>query len=101
MNLRGTHYRALTAPPGRPVAFWSCGGCGIWICDEWGPAVPYGAVDHGDGTENHGYGRVKNNLDAIAQIPEVQGWPELRRFLEFLNAQQSPKNSGGLWVLRC
>jgi len=88
-------YRGLTAPPVQPVALWSGGGCGIWISDEWGPAVPYGPVDHGDGTQNHGYVRLKDDLGFVGRIPEVEGWPELQRFLEVLNAPASPVESVG------
>jgi hypothetical protein len=88
-------YRGLTAPLRQRIALWSGGGCGIWISDEWGPAVPYGPVDHGDGTRNHGYVRLKDDLTLIGQVPEVDGWPELHRFLEVLNAPLSPVESVG------
>lgn len=38
-------------------------GAGVWVASEWGAPVPYFAVDHGDGTRNHGYRRVKGLSD--------------------------------------
>jgi hypothetical protein len=88
-------YRGMTVPPAQRIALRTGGGCGIWISNEWGPAVPYGPVDHGDGTQNHGYVRPKDNVTCIGQIPEVAGWPELQHFLEVLNAPASPIESVG------
>ncbi len=88
-------HAGLNGPPARPIELWQGGGCGIWISNEWGPAVPYGPVDHGDGTINHGYSHLKGNSGAAGLIPEVQGWPELQQFLEVLNAVESPVESVG------
>ena len=88
-------YRGLTKPPAQTVTLWSAGGCGIFISNDWGPAVPYGPVDHGDGTKNHGYLKLKDDLSRIGQIPEVENWPELQRFMEALNAPSSPIESAG------
>jgi hypothetical protein len=60
-----------------------------------GPAVPYPPVDHGDGTKNHGYVRLKDNPGAVGGIPEVMDWPELQRFLEVINGPASPIESVG------
>jgi hypothetical protein len=88
-------HAGLSGPPTRPIQLWQSAGCGIWISNEWGPAVPYGPVDHGDGNLNHGYFRLKGNSGSAGQIPEVQGWPELQQFLEALNAPESPVESVG------
>jgi len=85
----------MEEPAKEPVRLWAESGCGIWIWHEWGPAVPYPAVDHGDGNINHGYRRLKGNLDAAALVPETQGWPELQTFLENVNAPSSPIESVG------
>jgi hypothetical protein len=38
---------------------------------------------------------VKGNAQAVRLIPEVEGWPELAEFLQKLNAESSPIESGG------
>lgn len=88
-------HQSLTRPPVESIKLWGSGGCGVWVSNEWGPAVPYPPVDHRDGTQNNGYFRLKDNLDAVAQIKEVQGWPELQTFLEVVNACESPVESVG------
>jgi hypothetical protein len=88
-------HAGLNSPPAHAIALWQRDGCGVWISDEWGPAVPYHPVEHGDGTQNHGYVRLKENPGGAGRIPEVRGWPELQRFLEALNAPESPVESVG------
>jgi hypothetical protein len=88
-------YRGLTGPPPRPIQLWTEGGRSVWIANFWGPAVPYRAVDHGDGNRNHGYVRIKGNPHASMRIPEVEGWQELRDFLLAVNAADSPLESVG------
>ncbi|MBR8279097.1 hypothetical protein [Burkholderia vietnamiensis] len=67
----------------------------IYIEESWGPAIPYHAVQHEDGTRNHGYRPVKGDRDAIEAIPEVQGYPELADFLIAINASDTPIESVG------
>jgi len=88
-------YKGLEGPAKQAICLWKDGGCGIWISDSWGPAVPYPEVDHGDGNFNHGYRRMKGNLEAAMLIPEAQGWPELQTFLENVNADSSPIETVG------
>jgi hypothetical protein len=88
-------HRSLTAPPARTVRLWGREGCGIWVSNEWGPAVPYPPVDHGDETKNHGFVRLKDNPGAVGGIPEAVEWPELQRFLEVINGPASPIESVG------
>ncbi|SRR5229473_6190284 len=88
-------WRGTNAPPCQTVTLWSAGGCGIFISSDWGPAVPYPAIDHGDGTQNYGYRRLKDDLSRIRQIPEAENWPDLQRFLKVLNATASPVESVG------
>lgn len=90
-----TPHEQLKVPPTDKIRVWSSGGCGIWISEEWGPAIPYPAVDHGNGTFNYGYVRLKENVEGIALIQETQGWPALRKFLEAVNANSSPIESIG------
>ncbi|MGO9268099.1 MAG: hypothetical protein ACLQBA_24945 [Candidatus Binataceae bacterium] len=85
----------LENPPAQPVLLWRRAGSAVWISNGWGPAVPYHAIDHSDGTQNHGYVRLKDNLGAAAGIPEVAGWSELQRFLQVINAPESPIESVG------
>jgi hypothetical protein len=72
----------------------------IYIEDGWGPAIPYRAITHEDGTRNHGYQPVKGNREAIEAIPEVQGYPELTDFLIAINASGTPIESVGCEKLR-
>ncbi|MGH7744133.1 MAG: hypothetical protein ACREQ5_04845, partial [Candidatus Dormibacteria bacterium] len=90
-----TPHEHLKAPPLEPINLWGEGGVGIWVSNDWGPAVPYSGVDHRDGNINHGYRPMKGNEAAIRFIPEVQGWPEMQKFLETINAESSPIESVG------
>lgn len=85
----------LNFPPQEPIKLLEYGESIVYIEDSWGPAVPYSAVDHGDGQKNFGYRRVKGSGDAIALIPEVDGVPEYRDFLIALNSVDSPVESVG------
>lgn len=88
-------FKGLAGPAEKPVRLWGEGGRGIWVSDTWGPPVPYPSVVHENGARNHGYQRVKGNLPFIESIPEVNDWPELARFLEIVNADNSPIESVG------
>ena len=88
-------YRGLTSPPPAPVRLWSEGGRGVWIDNAWGPAVPYGPVDHGDGHQNYGYVRIKDALELLGRIPETTGFPELAALLMIVNSPDSPIESIG------
>lgn len=88
-------YRGLKHPPAEHIRLWCGGGCGIWISKDWGPPIPYPAADHGDGTKNYGYVRIKGNQSAVSGIPEAVGWPELESFLENINSASSPIESVG------
>lgn len=88
-------YADLHDPPPHPAKLWGEGSRGIWISDDWGPAVPYGPVDHPEGGRNHGYLRLKGSLSRIQLIPEIEGWPELASFLEIINGDGSPIESVG------
>lgn len=88
-------HEGLVAPPPTPIELWTHENRTIYVEDTWGPAVPYPSVEHDDGTKNHGYVRLKDNSDAIGQLPEAQEWPELRVFLECVNAATSPIESIG------
>ena len=54
-------HRGLVGPPTSRIKLWSEGGRGVWISEAWGPAVPYGPIDHEDGNQNHGYIRIKGD----------------------------------------
>lgn len=88
-------YRGLATPPPSPVKLWGEGGRGIVIDDSWGPAVPYPAIDHQDGTKNHGYMRTKRDIAAIRRIPEAADFPALAELLTAINALGSPIESVG------
>ncbi|WP_322104033.1 hypothetical protein [Paraburkholderia sp. J41] len=67
----------------------------IYIEESWGPAIPYHAIQHEDGTRNHGYRPVKGDREAIEAIPEIQGYPELADFLITINANDTSIESVG------
>lgn len=73
---------------------WSEPGRSVWLAG-WGPAIPYGPIDHLDGHQNHGYQRLKGNADAARSIPEAVDWPELQELLVTINAADSPIESVG------
>lgn len=85
----------LGNPPTQPIRLWVEGGRAVGIDDSWGPAVPYGCVDHPDGHQNHGYMRIKGDAEAARRIPETVDWPELGEFLAAVNAAESPIESVG------
>jgi hypothetical protein len=88
-------YRGLVGPHSSRIKLWSEGGRGVWISDSWGPAVPYGPIDHGDGNQNYGYTRIKGDALGARRIPEAADWPELMQLLDALNAPESPIESVG------
>lgn len=88
-------HRGLRHPPAQPIRLWAEGGRWVGIDKSWGPTVPYGPVDHGDGQENHGYIRIKGDAEAIRRVPEAVDWPELGEFLTAVNAAASPIESVG------
>lgn len=88
-------YEDRTEPPSEAMQLWNKQRRVVYIDENWGPAVPYPAVDHRDGTENYGYVSLKKKPAAIAQVPETEGWPELAKILEIINAPDSPLESVG------
>ena len=88
-------HRGLLGPAPARIKLWNEGGRGVWIADSWGPAVPYGPIDHGDGNQNHGYLRIKGDAQGAQRIPEAADWPELLQLLNALNAPESPIESVG------
>jgi len=88
-------YESLRVPPSESITLWSSGRRTIYLDQNWGAPVPYPAMDRHDGSTNHGHVRLKGNLGAIDRIPEIEGWPELRRFLLTINADTSPLESIG------
>src|ERR1700676_3512338 len=87
-------HRALTTPPAEPIPLWREAGRSVWIAG-WGPVIPYGPVDHGNGHQNYGYKRLKGDPDSIRAIPEANGCPELQGFLISVNSAGSPIESVG------
>ncbi|WP_412530395.1 hypothetical protein [Burkholderia lata] len=83
------------ARPDGAIVLASRGTRTIYIEESWGPAIPYHAVEHEDGTRNHGYRPVKGDRETIEAIPEVQGYPELGDFLIAINGLDSPVESVG------
>jgi hypothetical protein len=88
-------HRGLVAPPTSQIQLWCEGGRGVWISESWGPAVPYGPMDHEDGNRNQGYVRIKGDPSGARRIPEAEAWPELVLLLDSINADASPIESVG------
>lgn len=88
-------HRGITNPPLEPILLWREQNRSVWIANEWGPAVPYGPVDHGDGNQNHGYKRVKGNPEAVRSIAETQNWQEFQELLIAINGAETPIESVG------
>jgi hypothetical protein len=84
----------LTIPPAEPIMLWGKQCRSVWLAG-WGPAVPYGPVDHLDGHQNYGYQRLKGDPDAARAIPEAKDWPELQDLLIAINTADSPIESVG------
>lgn len=82
-------------PPKTPLKLLTEEECTIYVEDGWGPAVPYPAVDHGNGQRNYGYRRVKGDNAAIESIPEAAHCPEYQAFLREINSTDSPIESVG------
>jgi hypothetical protein len=85
----------VSFPPPTDIAVWSDIARAVYISSRWGPAVPYPAARHHDGTYNSGYRRLKGDLAAISEIPEAQGWPEIEGLLRAANCETSPIESVG------
>jgi len=88
-------YRGLVGAPPRREPLWVEGGRGVWVTNEWGPAVPYPSADHEGGSRNYGYIRIKDAPQLVEAIPEVAGFPELATFLARINSAESPIESVG------
>jgi hypothetical protein len=43
-----------------------------------GKGIPYGSIDHDDGSKNHGFKPLRENLNEIENIPEAQDVPALK-----------------------
>ena len=88
-------HRHLANPPPEPIRLWQSETREVLVADAWGPPLPYGPRDHGDGHKNYGYVSLKGDAFAVSRLPEVEGWPELEEFLVTINAAASPIESAG------
>ena len=88
-------HKQLSRPPLIRIPLWNQDSCHIAIGNDWGPPIPYPPYDHRDGHQNHGYVNLKEHPKAISEIPELDGWPDLQKFIEIINAPDSPIESGG------
>ena len=88
-------HREIKNPPAEPIVLWREQNRSAWMANAWGPPVPYGPVDHGDGHQNHGYKRVKGDPEAVRSIAEAQGWPEFQDFLIAINGAETAIESIG------
>lgn len=82
-------------PPKEPILLKRQTTRVIYIDNGWGPPVPYPPALHDGESTNHGYQRLKGNLDAVGSIPELHGWPEYEEFIRAVNAASSPLESVG------
>lgn len=52
--------------------------------------IPYtGSEVRPDGSKNHGYFDLKRNPARINDVPELKGFPELKRFVQMMNGPES------------
>ena len=84
-----------THPPAEAILLHQDESVTVYVDSDWGPPVPYSSASREDGGMNHGYVRLKGNPEAIVLVPEVDGWPEYRQFLERLNTETSPIETVG------
>ena len=56
--------------------------------------IPYPPVDR-EGSSNHGFTDLRAHPELIDQIPELEGFSELRGFIEALNSSSGPFRSLG------
>lgn len=68
----------------------------IYRSSDWGPAVPYKAMVHDDGAQNHGFVDLTLDGERISALPEASGKPGLIAALAALN-----RPSGKLMSLGC
>jgi hypothetical protein len=87
--------RDFRLPPPNDIVLWAEKTVTIYISSGWGAPIPYPRARRHDGAMNFGYRRLKNNLDAISDLPEVERWPELADFLRKVNSESSPVESVG------
>ena len=59
-------------------------------------SIPYGPVDHEDGTKNHGYSSLVDDPDLTYAIPELVGAPSLQDAVRALNGAR-----GNFESIRC
>src|SRR4051812_6141615 len=55
--------------------------------DEAETAVPYGSVDHHDGTRNNGFIDLRDRPELAATIPEAQASVGMQAILQAVNAR--------------
>jgi hypothetical protein len=67
----------------------------ICLDSSWGPPVPYPPARRPGGFQNHGYVPTKGNPQAIAAIPELQGWPEYEALIAAINNATGPAETVG------
>jgi hypothetical protein len=57
---------------------------------EKAKSIPYDAMDHDDGTHNHGFTSLKGHLERLPQVAEARGVPAFQSLLSTLNGPHSP-----------
>ena len=72
------------------------GNCVIYKSSAWGPAVPYKAIVHDDGGQNHGFVDLTVDSERNSTVPEALGRPGLVDALKVLNGP-----NGKLMSLGC
>ena len=65
------------------------GVCTIAVTTELGPAVPYPAVQHEDGTRNNGFVDLIEHPEVIDRLPELQGRPGFTKLVRTINRPDS------------
>jgi len=58
-------------------------------------SIPYPPIDRANGGKNYGFKNLRAHPELINEIPETEGFPELRSMLTAINAPASPFHSLG------
>jgi len=61
----------------------------IALTTDFGPGVPYHAIDHGDGHVNHGFRDLRGRPDRVESLHEAIGKPGLIELLKVINQRAS------------
>jgi hypothetical protein len=96
---RWSELQPLTLPASSALVLWQQPNRTIGVEDKGGPHVPYPPIRRDSEREtNHGYVRLKGNLNRVETIPELKGWPDYAQLVRKVNGDDSVIESVGCAV---